>query len=54
MSEERHVASLVATHGLPEDMDLVIQTLEQSEFIRIHRVNGNYADITVKIEEVEA
>lgn len=43
----RHVASLVATFAEPKDMDLLIQTLEESEFIRVRRINAHYADIIV-------
>jgi hypothetical protein len=47
MSESRHVASLVATHGLPEDMDLLIETLQEADGVRVNRIDGNYADIVI-------
>ena len=45
MTESRHVASLVATHALPEDMDRIIDTLEETDGIRVERVDTHYVDI---------
>lgn len=50
--EDRHVAGIVFTHSLPEDVDLVLQTLETSEFIRVDQTGANYADVVVKGEGV--
>lgn len=50
--ERRHVASIVLTHALPEDTDLIIETLEQSEFLEVERVGTHYADVTVPSKEV--
>ncbi len=46
--EDRHVAGLVFTHALPEDVDLVLQTLGTSEFIRVDQGGANYADIVIE------
>lgn len=45
MTESRHVASLVAIHALPQDMDRLIETLEAAEGIRVERVDAHYVDI---------
>ena len=47
MTESRHVASLVATHALPEDMDRLIETLQESDGVRVERVDAHYADIVI-------
>lgn len=45
MQDERHVASIVLTHALPADADLIVETLEESEFIRVDRVGSHYANV---------
>jgi len=47
MTESRHVASLVRTEGRDADMDLLIETLEEREFVRVERVDDQYADIVI-------
>lgn len=45
MEEDRHIASIVFTDALPADADLVVETLEESEYLEVERVGANYADV---------
>lgn len=48
MEEDRHIASIVFTDALPADTDLVVKTLEESEYLEVERIGANYADVSVE------
>ena len=47
MVESRHVASLVATQGVPEDLNQLIETLEEANGVQVKRIDDHHADISM-------
>ena len=47
-NEDRHVAALVFTDAMPAEVDLVLETLETSDFIRVDREGPHFADVIIE------
>ena len=47
MTESRHVASLVVTQGVPENLSQLIETLEEASGVQVKRIDDHHVGISM-------